>query len=400
MLSHLGEYNHLGCYIHIPFCLKKCDYCDFFSVEHFSSSLLDEYTDKIVREIEFALARRAQGFDTVYIGGGNPAVLGAKRLKRIISSARGANCIEITVEINPEQVNMAFLDELIPWVTRVSVGIQSLHDEHLRMLGRRADRKNVIESLKVLAAYRQEVEMSLDFMDAIPGQKPYDTRDDILRAFDILGFNHLSVYDLIIEEQTPLAGRFGMQADRNGNLDIDEYDLSGDLRQLGFERYEISNWARDAKTCVHNQHYWDMDPYLGIGPAAVSLLYDRHEAVHLYGAKDIARYIYEKQPYSDRMYEVEKLSRTEFLEEQLIMGVRTSSGISIGRLESMFSTELGSIMGAAAENWITKGFVRITGDRLILTETGMKFANSVLVDLILALEGRTGEEPLALDTYF
>jgi oxygen-independent coproporphyrinogen-3 oxidase len=302
--------------------------------------------------------------------------------------------------MNPEQVNPGFLEELIPSVTRLSLGIQSLHDEHVRMLGRKSDSKHVIESLKVLADYRHEAQISLDFIDAIPGQGLYDTRDDILRAFEILPFDHLSVYDLIIEEGTPLAGRIGMQADRNGNLDIDQYDLSGDLHDLGFKRYEISNWARNGKICVHNQHYWEMDPYLGIGPAAVSLLYGRHDAHHLYGVKDIERYIYEKQPYSDRIYEVEKLSRTEFLEEQLIMGIRTSAGISISRLEAMFSTELRSLMHAGIENWITEGFVSVTGDRLSLTQTGMKFANSVLVDLILALEGRTGEAPLALDTYF
>lgn len=400
MFAHLGEYHHLGCYIHIPFCLKKCDYCDFFSVENFSSSLLDEYTEKIIRELEFALDQRAGGFETLFIGGGNPAVLGATRLGRIINSARSHNCREITVEMNPEQVNTSFLEELVPSVTRLSLGIQSLHDEHLRMLGRRTDSKHVIESLQVLSAYQHEVETSLDFIDVIPGQGLYDTRDDILRAFDILQFDHLSVYDLIIEEGTPLAGRIGMQADRNGNLDIDQYDLSGDLYDLGFDRYEISNWARDGKICVHNQHYWEMDPYLGIGPAAVSLLYGRHDALHLYGAQDIERYIYEKQPYSDRIYDVEKLSRTEFLEEQLIMGIRTSTGISISRLETMFSTELKSIMSNAVETWITGGYVRVTGDRLSLTQTGMKFANSVLVDLILALEGRTGEAPLALDTYF
>lgn len=400
MFSHLGEYHHLGCYIHIPFCIKKCDYCDFFSSEHFSSSLLDAYTDKIIRELEFALDRRTGGFETLFIGGGNPAVLGGQRLKRIINYVRSHNCREITVELNPEQVNTDVLEQLLPSVTRLSLGIQSLHDEHLRMLGRRADRKRVIESLKVLAACQYEVEISLDYIDAIPGQGLYDTRDDILRAFEILPFDHLSVYDLIIEEGTPLAGRIGMQADRNGNLDIDQYDLSDDLHELGFERYEISNWARDGKKCVHNQHYWEMDPYLGIGPAAVSLLYGRHDALHLYGAQDIERYIYEKQPYSDRMYGVEKLSRTEFLEEQLIMGIRTSAGISISRLEAMFTTELKSIMSDAVETWITGGYVRVTGDRLSLTQTGMRFANSVLVDLILALEGRTGEEPLALDTYF
>jgi oxygen-independent coproporphyrinogen-3 oxidase len=400
MFTHLGEYHHLGCYIHIPFCIKKCDYCDFFSVEHSSSSLLDAYTDTIIRELEFALDKRAGGFETIFIGGGNPAVLGAARLGRIINSARGHNCREITVEMNPEQVNPGFLEELIPSVTRLSLGIQSLHDEHVRMLGRKSDSKHVIESLKVLADYRHEAQISLDFIDAIPGQGLYDTRDDILRAFEILPFDHLSVYDLIIEEGTPLAGRIGMQADRNGNLDIDQYDLSGDLHDLGFKRYEISNWARNGKICVHNQHYWEMDPYLGIGPAAVSLLYGRHDAHHLYGVKDIERYIYEKQPYSDRIYEVEKLSRTEFLEEQLIMRIRTSAGISISRLEAMFSTELRSLMHAGIENWITEGFVSVTGDRLSLTQTGMKFANSVLVDLILALEGRTGEAPLALDTYF
>jgi oxygen-independent coproporphyrinogen-3 oxidase len=402
LLSGLNEYRSLSLYIHIPFCSRKCDYCDFYSTDAFTQDVLDTYARKLISEINHARSIRTKGFSTIFIGGGNPGILGGKRLADIIRAADPDGDVEeVTVELNPESVDRNLLDQLSSYATRLSIGIQSLHDQNLKTLGRNTGRSESIRALKLLSCYQDTFEISLDFIDAVPGQGLYDTRDDILSAHELLKIDHLSVYDLIVEPGTPLSERVSDEVDGNGNVIIDQYDLSDDLKHLGYQRYEISNWARGHKNCAHNQHYWRMDPYLGIGPAAVSLLYKDHQVYHLYGKKDLHGYIFENSEFSDRIYTVEKLSGIEFLEEQLIMGIRTTEGISIKRLSGMFSTDLRDVLLRAAAPWIERGCMQASEEeRLMLTESGMKFTNAVLVDLLIGIEGHIGVEPLALDTYF
>lgn len=251
-----------GLYIHIPFCLSKCPYCDFYS-ERYSRSLANEYAEAVKRNLEFY----NDTYDTVYFGGGTPVLL-AEEIGGILEKVRTADNAEITVEANPCVTEKKRLEALLSGgVNRISFGVQSLDENELRFLGRRHSAQQAVEAIEL--AYKTGFEnISADLMLGLPSQKKESVSHSV-KVLSGLPVSHISAYLLKIEDGTPFSQ---MDIAVPGDEEMSEIYLHTceELEKHGFTQYEISNFAKKGFECAHNLKYWRCEEYLGIGAAAHS----------------------------------------------------------------------------------------------------------------------------------
>lgn len=287
----------LGLYLHVPFCVSKCPYCDFYSTPRFDDDLLDRYTDALCRRLDEAAARLGTSADTLYFGGGTPSLLGGKRLARLIERAAANFSLsgaEITLEANPADDLAATLrDFAAAGGNRLSLGMQAVEDGELHALGRRHRMADVQKTVEAAQAAGLD-NLSLDVMLATPQQ----TDESVHRAAMMcrtLGAKHVSAYLLKVEPNTPFAAQ-------RHTLDLPDEDTAADryllacaaIETAGFSQYEISNFAVAGYESRHNLKYWNSEPYLGLGPAAHSFLdgvrweFPRDLAAFLNGGKAVA----------------------------------------------------------------------------------------------------------------
>ncbi len=289
--------NTIGVYLHIPFCDGKCPYCDFYSLPTPTPLLLDEYTDAMVRAIAYWSSVTQSTADTVYFGGGTPSLLGAQRLSRILSSVRAAFHVpqdaEVTMEVNPTRdlsdVLRAFSDE---GGNRLSVGMQSIHEKELRLLGRRHSQQDVERTV----ACAQSVglhNISLDVMLGVSASSIESTCQSIDAAVK-MGARHLSAYMLKIEPNTVYGRCAPPLPDDDATADMYLAAIER-LDSHGFIQYEISNAALPGFESRHNLKYWNSDPYIGIGPAASSY-WDGHRFTY---TRDISAFLRGDMPMAD-----------------------------------------------------------------------------------------------------
>ncbi|MGA2367929.1 MAG: radical SAM family heme chaperone HemW [Dehalococcoidia bacterium] len=258
-----------GLYIHIPFCISKCRYCDFYSLAG-NDDLIDRYVSAVVRESE---KYDGMSFETLYIGGGTPSLLGARRLARLMEGLHSHlgfdRLVEATIEANPESADGDFLKTV--WsmgFNRISVGVQSLDDDELKKSGRVHSSAQALKAIDF--AFKCGIDnVSADIIIGLPGQTR-ESLDNTLRKLGGMALTHISVYCLSIEEGTAFA------ACPPGYLPDDEFQalmygyVSGLLKGHGFIHYEISNFALPSKECLHNLNYWRGGEYIGLGPSAAS----------------------------------------------------------------------------------------------------------------------------------
>ncbi len=364
-------------YLHIPFCLRKCPYCDFYSVDA-DPSLMDAYTEAVLcafAQAPFDLAP----LDTVYFGGGTPSALGGERLARLLDGVRSRFGIrsdaEVTVECNPCSALPDTLSHL--WdagVNRLSLGMQSVDDRQLALLGRMHTSAGVQDA--IAAAYRVGFShLSLDLMLATPGQ----SLSDIGRAARFCaeaGAEHLSAYLLKIEPDTPF-GREGVDSccpDEDGQADAYLYAVDV-FEQLGYRQYEISNFARDGHIARHNYKYWDCREYLGIGPSAHSFIggrrrYFPRDLRGFLGAPDKFALLREDGPGGD-------------LEEYLMLRLRLSEGVTWEKLAGRFPGFDPAPLREKARPLQKGGLLVCDGAGLHLTPSGFLLSNSVIGELLL-----------------
>lgn len=368
----------LGLYLHVPFCLKKCGYCDFFSTPCYTPDLLDAYVEALCKEIR-ARAEKGREVDTVYFGGGTPTVLSETHFSQILETLRSAFSIasdgEITVEMNPATADLAKLRHLRSLgVNRISMGAQAMDDRHLRTLGRVHTADQLLSSF---AAAREAgfSNISVDLMYNIPGQ----TAEEFLSTVDrVLALEpaHVSAYSLILEEGTPFYSRY-TSSDLLGQ--DEEYGMYRALclrmAEAGFRHYEISNYAKAGQESRHNLRYWTLRPYLGFGPSAHS--YD--EGARTYRDADLSAYI--RDPLAPP--EVERgESASEAAYEYAMLGLRTADGISLSRYETLADRSLLEGKEGLLSRLTAEGQMMLAGDRLCLTEQGMYVSSAILCALL------------------
>ncbi len=399
----------LSLYVHVPFCSDKCLYCDFYSVPHrgVSASLASAVIEQTIEQGRVLLGALGEQsvLETAFVGGGTPSVLDRVLLARLLSFMRGVRpgpeagpgMAEWTVEANPESVDEAFLDVCAAaGVDRLSLGVQTLREEHLRLMRRSSTRDSTLRGLG-LAARRWSGRLSLDFIAGIPGQTPREVRED-LSVLDSTGAGHVSLYQLTNEEGTPLASLVAKGSIALNPPETDEelwFAGRDELLRRGFQHYEISNFCRPGMQCRHNLRYWRMEPYLGVGPSAVStlparplkgVLGDRAPCdgiVRLTNPRDLAAFAAGR----DLLWgmQVESVSARDFLMENLMMGLRTDAGIERALFEHRFGAAFDTLFPGLPERWLAAGRLQRLDDRVALGADGRMLLDSLLLEAREAL---------------
>ena len=372
-----------GIYAHIPYCVKKCAYCDFISsavgkdtrteMEDYAAALRAE----ILREVPPLRARWGDAA-TVYLGGGTPTALPAALLTGILETLRTAagTPVECTVEANPGTVDAAYLTQLrAAGANRLSLGVQSFNDRLLRVIGRIHTAAEAEQAFRAARAAGFE-NISLDLMYGLPTQ----TLDDLKKSVDealALVPEHISVYGLTVEEGTPFAA-----AEAQGKLALptedaaeEMYDwLTAALPARGYVRYEISNFARQGCESRHNLGYWRNVPYLGVGAAAHGYV----DGVRWGNEPDTEKYIRAVSVgRSVRTPEDTERTRANAMEEYAFLALRTREGIDTADFSRAFGVDIDTVYGAVIEKYSAQGLLRRADGFVALTNEGMKVGNEV-----------------------
>jgi oxygen-independent coproporphyrinogen-3 oxidase len=398
----------LGVYVHFPWCVSKCPYCDFFSVEEGSGIPHKKYADALINELHrrCSVLEPAQ-LKSIYFGGGTPSLWDAEQLERVIQDVLdvfgAANeAVEITIECNPSSFDAAKCEQ---WkragVNRLSLGVQSLDDSSLKYLGRAHDARTALHALRV-AIDSGIGSVGADLIYGLPGREANDSLKE-LRQLPLAELSHVSAYALTIEPNTP----FGALA-RKGRLALAPEEavtesfvaLHAELEQAGFEHYEISNYARPCRRSVHNTGYWRGRDYLGLGIAAwgtVRLLPGAtgggtHEPLRYRNTTNISRYLsaasqndlalWERQPVGI-LAETELIGKDIALSERLMLGLRTSDGVDLDALSAEHDVaHWRSARRKALEKLQNHGRVRLEGTRLWIPFSMWYLADGTISELI------------------
>ena len=364
-----------GLYIHIPFCIKKCNYCDFNS-QSGNEALYSDYVDCIKKEIE-QTKNNGIIFDSVYIGGGTPTVLPSALLSSIMKSITNVKRdAEITVEANPKTADYEKLSSLLAsGVNRLSLGLQSVNDSELKMLGRAHSFSDFEETF--FAARRAGFKnISTDLMFALPNQTLKIWENTLKKAVSYKPA-HISAYCLKIEKGTPFE-KMKLNLP-NDDTAADMYDLCTDiLESHGYKRYEISNFAKDNKESFHNNLYWKTQDYIGIGAGAHSC----------FGGKrfskicDIKKYIDAIKSGESAVENLITLSQKDKISEFVFLGLRMTSGISENEFTARFNTDIDSVFGKQLKKYENLGVIIRRSGKIFINPKFLYVSNSILSDFV------------------
>ena len=377
-------------YIHIPFCVSKCDYCDFFSVPCGVRAVPDEYVSALCNELRFRLGGLARPeISTIYIGGGTPSLLSPRQLQAISGVLREFSVTEPeewTVEVNPDDVSEDLLLSLADvGVNRISCGVQAFEEPVLSAVRRRSSASQVQEALSLIKKRWRGV-FSADIISALPNQ----TERGFLEGLSCLleyGPQHVSLYSLSVEEGTPLFARIDSGALSYDFQAADALWLKGKafLEDSGFRWYEVSNFARPGFECRHNMTYWRLADYVGTGSGGTGTRYGT-PSVRFTNTCDIdayCRFWNGEKPCEERIPGVrEELSAEDERFEFFMMGLRTADGISLAEFERRFFSSPDSRVRTIMDEWVSDGraeYERRASDlRFRLSDGGRLFLNDFL----------------------
>ena len=370
-------------YLHIPFCARKCAYCDFLSFSC-GTEIQKRYVAQLIEEIKTASAGfRDTSVTSVFVGGGTPSILRSEEIVRIFDVLRNTFNIEETAEIsmeaNPGTVTKEkLLDYRKAGINRLSFGLQSADNGELKALGRIHTYEEFLESYHMARACGFD-NINVDLMSALPGQT-VDSWLETLKKVAALEPEHISAYSLIIEEGTPFYELYG--EDRGENLLPDEdseremyHQTKTVLKELGYERYEISNYAKPGFECRHNVGYWTNVPYLGLGLGASSCI----DGCRFQNTSDLEEYL---NGGAGVRHEELALSEQDMQEEYFFVGLRMVRGVSLKQFEEQFGIPADQVYPGLLERLVREGVVEQVGDMFRLTEYGMDVSNYVMAEFL------------------
>lgn len=373
-----------GVYVHIPFCAKKCHYCDFYSGPLKVSHV--DYVNNLVEELDAKLHLLKDGVSTVYVGGGTPSALEPRELRRLLGRLEKLNPEEFTVEVNPEDVDAAMVKLLVDSsVNRVSMGVQSFVDDELRSVGRR---HSAFEAQAAAEALRNGgiKNVSLDLIYGLPGQTEESWRYSLDKAMQIAP-EHLSCYMLSYEPGTLLHTRLNA-----GRItETDEETIARMYRILcesaareGYEHYEISNFAKKGYRSRHNSSYWKFVPYLGIGAGAHSFIdgkrYSNPTNIRKYMADCVGAWGGERGEREERETKDEENPYiTDAMNEYLMVGLRTMDGVDMEDFSVRFGNEAAAVVWRKVNEQTALGNVALTEKGFRIPEEKWLVSNSIIV---------------------
>ena len=370
-------------YLHMPFCVRKCAYCDFLSFPT-DQETQNLYTRRLREDID-AMGKKYGDIpvDTIFIGGGTPSVPDSALIVGIMEHVRKAFHVaegaEISMEANPGTVTREKLtDYRRAGINRLSFGLQSANDRELKLLGRIHTWAEFLESFH-LARECGFTNINIDLMSALPGQTRESWKDTLKRVTD-LNPEHISAYSLIIEDGTPFGEKYGSEEGRKLLPDEDSeremyHETKRFLRDCGYERYEISNYAKPGRACCHNIGYWTGLPYLGLGLGASSYMDGCRFAVN----SDMKQYLEEKP---GMFTDVEKLTKKDMEEEFFYVGLRMTAGVSLPEFERRFGVSAKDVYPGLMETFVAEKAAVFQGDRFVLTDYGLDVSNYIMAQFL------------------
>ena len=383
--------NTIGIYVHIPFCVKKCPYCDFNSVA--TADIPDDaYINALNRELSFHIKERPvlskKTLETIYIGGGTPSLISPHNIKRLLSNIKQvfveSNPEGITIEINPGTITKnslaAFRDA---GINRLSIGIQSFNDKTLKSLGRIHSADNSLKCYEYARTTGFD-NIGIDLIFGAPGQSVEEWEGDLKTAV-ALRPEHISAYNLTVEKDTLF---FELQ--KNGRLALPSeeeqvlmYELAIDsLKEAGYNHYEISNFSLTGFESQHNMRYWSCMDYIGLGAGAHSYLSSPDWGVRWWNESDHDAYMQQINETGQAIAGKERLTKKETLEEGIFLGLRRTSGINMDWFAARFNTQLKNLCHQKIAELKTGGLIYEDGSIIRLTRKGLILSNEVFAELI------------------
>lgn len=360
-----------GLYIHIPFCHAKCAYCDFYSVA--TNDKVDRVVDGLIKEFVRRRFEIEEPFHTIYLGGGTPSVLSGDHMARLFETLPVNKATEITIEVNPEDVNPSSLDT---WkhlgINRISMGVQSLDDDSLKWLGRRHSADDARRAMSLIRSRFDN--MSVDFIYGFHGLNDQALVTEIREAID-LGATHLSAYCLTFHEGTPLyrrlhAGEFTETVDED--IEKQFFAVHDFAETAGFEHYEISNFARPGLRSQHNSAYWNPSArWLGIGPSAHSF----DGATRRIDHPDVDRWL----ATIPEPFEIDEENEIDLVNDNIVTALRTSDGLDLSHIPTAM---LASLI-RKADKYINRGMLLYTDKRLSIPYRYWLISDAIIRDLML-----------------
>ena len=376
------ENKEIGIYIHIPFCKKKCDYCDFISFSD-KDKKIEEYINAIIKEI--GQQKIKSKITTIYIGGGTPSYIDSKLIKEIIAEIKKKNVdsnAEITIEVNPGTITKNKLEDYKEvGINRLSIGLQVTQNELLKQIGRIHDFEQFLETYK-MARKLGFNNINIDLMLGLPNQRIKDLRESLEKIIE-LNPEHVSVYSLIVEEGTPISNKIKL-----GELTLPEEDLERNmywyvkntLELNGYRHYEISNFAKPGYESRHNMNCWNQKEYIGIGIAAHSY----RDITRYSNTEDLSEYIKNvKNGHFERnriIHEIQKEDDTK--REYMILGLRQINGISISKFKERFGENPIYTFRNELKKLTEEKLIIIDDNNIKLSNKGLDFANIVWEEFI------------------
>ncbi len=371
-----------GIYVHIPFCVKKCPYCDFYSIT--DTTLNKRFISAVISEMNMTCNLPFK-FDTLYIGGGTPSVLKTEFITRIIETAYSSYKLlpdsEITIEVNPGTVKPEKLKEYkSAGVNRISIGVQSFQNSNLNFLGR----IHTVEDADLAIQWARDSgieNIGIDLMYGIPGQTRKTWLRDLEQAVSYQP-EHLSCYMLTYESDTPMEKNLqkGLFKPLDEEMVGELFTVTAEfLAAKGYEQYEISNFAC-AKNLRsrHNQKYWAFAPYIGVGPSAHSFIEPRR----CWNKASVTAYIKDLEEGKPPMDGQEVLSREQMMTESIFLGLRKADGIDVSEFNSRFDKNFFKIFEKQIDNFEKKGLIVTNQTSCVLTVKGMLFLDSITSMLV------------------
>ena len=372
----------IGVYVHFPFCVSKCKYCNFNSYAD-KNELQQEYLRALVKEIQ-SYSNKSVVVDSIFIGGGTPSVMFDGCVSTLLSAIRtNFNVLddaEISIESNPNSVT---INKVREWqesgINRISIGLQTANNSCLKLLGRvhtRQDYINAIETIRSVGI----TNINTDCLIGIPKQKLSDVRY-MLGLINKLKCPHISVYSLILEEDTELcrlvkAGSVKLPKEVK-TLGMYNYTLKY-LREQGYDRYEVSNFCKPNMECKHNYNIWNMSEYLGFGAGAHSYF----DGVRYSNVLGVESYIDAINKGTSTVDARESVTKEELLEETIMLGLRTSKGIDLEKIKKTFGVDILSTKEKEIRYLRDNGFISIKGKYLSATDLGFTVLNRVILELV------------------
>lgn len=369
-----------GIYLHIPFCKQACSYCDFYFVTRTSER--EHFVQRLIEEIEGYRDTKytRETVETIYFGGGTPSLLEPAQVEQILQAINQVfevNAREITFEMNPDDVNRPFLDDLKSLgVDRTSMGVQSFQPELLEFMHRAHSSDEALHCLELLSQSNFK-SFTVDLIYGSPGETmdQFEQDLDMLLQFDP---PHVSAYSLTVEPKTRLGKMvdLGRIAPPEDDRVAEQFDLiNSRFREHGIERYEVSNYARSGCEAIHNSSYWEHQNYLGLGPGAHSFWWDE-QALRWENERNLRGYLRHE---SNRSEEV--LTDEQVAEERIMMGLRTRKGISVEELSKKYNYMLTEPQVNYLQKVADEGKA-LVDDRITLTDKGIKLADAIILDLV------------------